>query len=625
MSKNSSAQPISDLDQSGWSPVDTSGFSPNKLKKFKQRKRALDLCISSSNTHKQISSMTGLSISEIKRVRSRAFKVSDTGIAYGYLACIPNLNLAGYTKKSALSSGYAGKFTLFLGENPKIKKELDAIALGKSTASHVAIRGKYYKRIHTSFIKMCIEAGIDTTWEYPFSNHDKGLGAIRNYCIKLKEQHFSQGAKVDYGDNAGKLAQSSMMQVGNHKAYRPYDVVQLDGHKIDTELTVKLLDEIGDIQYLPLSRIWILALVDVSSRVVLGYSISLYINYTLQDVQECIASSFRNPSSEGTPGLPNTEIEECSNRIFDAIKLDNAYSHISAWLQESLIGFGVQEVVTNRPQRPRSNAIVERFFETFEETTTHQFPTTTGDNPKDPRKREPTRAAKKLVIQLEDIEVACQKAIERYNHCPHSSLNGRSPLEYLQFNINSHADFIRTISLYGHTTDFLFKRKFQVTIRGNKSQGHFPYIQFKCAKYTSTALRKSTDLIGRKATFETDITDIRTGKLFLDDGRFIDKLEVDKVWIAHKHSLKDRQTILKLARQKKINFDFSSPVPTFLEYLAERSLTSRKDRNAAIRVQRESGITSKAEIEETLSNKNKHEESLKEYKNKISINYISRR
>jgi putative transposase len=617
MSKASLAQPTSYLDENSWPSVDTSGFSPIKLKKFKQRKRALDLCISSSNSQKQISSMTGLSISEIKRVRSRAFTASEIGDPWGYLACIPHLNLSGYIKKTSLSEGYAGNFTLFLDKNPEIKKSLDAIALGKSTASHVAVRGKYYKRIHTSFIKLCDEAGIDTTWEYPFCNQDKGLGAIRDYCIKLKDQHFTQGAKVDYGDDVGCLAQHSMLQAGNHRAYRPYDLVQLDGHKIDTELTVKLLDEIGDIQYLPLSRIWILALIDASSRAILGYSLSLYLNYTLQDVQECIASSFRDSSSEGIPGLPNTEIDECSSRIFDCIKLDNAYSHTSAWLQETLIDYGVQEVITNRPQRPRSNAIVERFFETFEETTFHQFPTTTGNEPKDPRNRKPAKAAEKLVVQLEDIEVACQLAIERYNKCPHSSLNGRSPLEYVQYNINNHADFIRTISLSGHTKDFLFKRKFAVTIRGDKSQGHYPYIQFKNAKYTSVGLKKSTDLIGRKATFETNITDIRKGKLFLDDGRFIDELEVDKIWAAHKHSLKDRQTILKLARQKKISFDFSSPVPAFLDYLAERSLTSRKDRNAHIRVQRESEINNS--IPTRLNEKELHEDRLREYKDKVSL------
>jgi hypothetical protein len=412
-----------------------------------------------------------------------------------------------------------------------------------------------------------------------------GMGAVRNYCVRLKNSHFVQAAKVDYGDSSGRFCANSVHSISPTVSPRPYDMVQLDGHKVDSEISIKLMDEYGDIQRVNLSRIWLLTLIDTASRAVLGYSLSLKQNYSSEDVLTCIATSLQSSESI-MPGLPNYEIEECKGRLFNCIKFDNAFSHTSSWLQEKLIEIGVQEVITNRPARPRSNAIVERFFQTLEEKSFHQFPTTTGSSPKDPRRRNPHKAAIDLAIHIEDIESALKHTIKWYNNCPHSSLNGRSPLEFLKNSLLSESDLVRYLSEADLSLEKLFKRQFPLKIRGSKAQGHPAYVQFKNARYSSPTLTSCPELIGESAIFETDIRDIRKGRLFQGNGKYLAEVSVNRQWAEHQHSLRDRIAILKLAKDKKIHFEGSSPITKYTDFLAERSLISRKERNEYIRVSR---------------------------------------
>ncbi|AFI84765.1 hypothetical protein Q7A_1948 [Methylophaga nitratireducenticrescens] len=573
------------VNMENWFPVDTSNFSTSKLRKYKQRKKALDLYLSTQYSLEQVAVITKLSQSEIKRIRKRALTLSENGIYFGYLACIPNLNLKGYKRSNPLMLAGAGRFNYFLEKFPNVKQKLDAWALGRSSPSHVAVRGRFYKRIYKAFRQCCQDEGVDINFDYPFTNNDMGMGAVRNYCVRLKNSHFAQAAKVDYGDSSGRLCVNSVHSISPTASLQPYDVVQLDGHKVDTEISIKLMDEYGDIQRVNLSRIWLLTLIDTASRAVLGYSISLKQNYSSEDVLTCIAGSLQS-SEAMLPGLPYYEIEECKGRLFNCIKFDNAFSQTSSWLQEKLIEIGVQEVITNRPARPRSNAIVERFFQTLEEESFHQFPTTTGSSPKDPRTRNPLKAANDLAIHVEDIEHAAKLTIQWYNNCPHSSLNGSSPLEFLNNSLLHKSDLVRSLSEDDLSLEKLFKRQFPLKIRGNKAQGHPPYVQFKNARYSSPTLTSSPELIGESAIFETDIRDIRKGRLFKSNGKYLAEVSVNRQWAEHQHSLRDRIAILKLAKDKKIQFEGNSPITKYIDFLAERSLISRKERNEYIRVSR---------------------------------------
>lgn len=573
--------------------IDTSNFDASKLATFDRRKRIIDLYIEDKRTLKEISIITNSSVSEIKRIVKRFLTLNENGMPYGYSACIPHSPFKQYTKSSSEQGGNAGLFSHFLAKYPLIQEKLEDWALGNLMINGSVIRGKRYLRIYEAFRSLCQECGIDLEKNYPFTNTDGGLDAIRNYCILIKNLNPNKGVIVNYGDDAGRLYNISKINVDPTLLNRPYDVVELDGHKIDAQLIIEIINELGDVNDLLLSRIWILCLIDVISKAILGYSISLLHNYSSIDVLDCVGSALLKPEPQDTRyGLPCTEIKGCESRLFNVIKLDNAYAHTSPWVHEKLIEIGIQEIILNRPKRPRSNNIIERFYGTFEELSGHRLSSTTGSKPEDVRRRNPEKAALKHKVTLEVIEKAAQKAIAEYNSSPHSGLNGSTPLDYLKYCIQKEQDFIRQIPESDQDQSPFYMRKFPITIRGDLSIGKYPYIQFKGATYSSEVLKKSPELINKKATIEIDSRDIRFAKLFLENGHWLDKLIVERRWQYHPHTIRTRQALLRRYRDKKKShlLNSSNPIESYFAEILDKSKKSKKHRNDLARLSRETEI-----------------------------------
>jgi hypothetical protein len=58
-------------------------------------------------------------------------------------------------------------------------------------------------------------------------------------------------------------------------ATRPYQVVEFDEHRLDIRLKVVMSDPLGLKHEFEIERIWLLVIIDVCTRAVLGYSLVL--------------------------------------------------------------------------------------------------------------------------------------------------------------------------------------------------------------------------------------------------------------------------------------------------------------------------------------------------------------
>lgn len=95
----------------------------------------------------------------------------------------------------------------------------------------------------------------------------------------------------------------------------------------------------GSITYLPATRMWLIAIIDVATRVILGYSLSSELNYNQTDVLSAIKDTmlprvpidFSIPGFEYPPngGFPTFSIKELEWGMFESIMLDNAKSHLA--------------------------------------------------------------------------------------------------------------------------------------------------------------------------------------------------------------------------------------------------------------------------------------------------------
>lgn len=585
-----------ELNPTQWLEVQIGRLPTVKKSRFRQRKRALDLYFSGELTVKKILRKTGLSKPEFYRVRNRALSTQEDGKVWGYLACIPGHHTKAYERKMSTTTGRAGTVTRFFSEFPELLELVTAWAIGKKSPDVGVVRGRQIARICVGFEKACVEKKISL-------EDAPSREAIRRLCTRIRKQHFRRSSRLVRGKAAGDIASSGLGGEVRKHATVPYQQTQMDGHRLDALITMDILDSDGTRRDLPLERLWLLAVIDVASRAILGYQISLASNYTSDDVLDCIAHSLEPWTPKDLPsdkiayrkdaGLPSGVINGCAWRGFDSLAFDNAMSHTSVWMQERIIRTVGCEINTGRPARALSRAIVERFFRTFEDESLHRWPSTTGSGPSDPRRTNPDKEAERLKITLEDLEVIIDLTIANYNATPHKSLNGRTPLEYIRYYNERGLALPRYLP--PSITDCLplYDRQFSRQIAGNVKTGRRPYVTFMGAHYRNEGLATLIDRIGEKITLVVNVRDIRRVQAYLSNGTCIGTLIADDPWLRQPHSLRTRRAIMKLVKNGELSRETYNPVGDHLNYLVERAKLTRRDRNRLLQQCREAGVKKK--------------------------------
>ena len=92
---------------------------------------------------------------------------------------------------------------------------------------------------------------------------------------------------------------------GTPAAVRPYQAVEFDGHRLDIRLKVVVRDPLGFAHEFEIERVWLLVIIDVYTRDVLGYHIALAREYSRYDVIKTIEHALEphRPQTFTIPGL----------------------------------------------------------------------------------------------------------------------------------------------------------------------------------------------------------------------------------------------------------------------------------------------------------------------------------
>ncbi|MFM0334573.1 hypothetical protein [Paraburkholderia strydomiana] len=78
---------------------------------------------------------------------------------------------------------------------------------------------------------------------------------------------------------------------GPPAAVRPYQVVEFDGHRLDVRLKVVVRDPLGFSHEFEMERVWLLVIIAVCTRAVIGYHICLAREYGCYDVIKTIENA----------------------------------------------------------------------------------------------------------------------------------------------------------------------------------------------------------------------------------------------------------------------------------------------------------------------------------------------
>lgn len=583
-------------DWSIWPVIDQTSLSEDDRQIYSARETAIRHFVESPDASiSDICKTSNITPSSLYRLFQRCCEKHADGRIYGFRALIPYVRIGQYTRTQAVEKGVSkaragrsGAFAMLLEQHPKLKSLLirEARARVKKIDGIREIK-KSLKKIHKKFLQACREEGIGSD-EYPLNQDYMGIRSLATHLRKLTYESFDASATIAGAEHVGAPFPPSGTAKAD-PALNPFEVVEFDGHKLDLRLTIRVPDPYGLETRLELSRIWILVLLEVASRAVLGYALALGREYNKDDVAEALQAAVapHTPRAITIPGLsiregggfPSNLIPETQYACWDWFRFDNARSHLAQDTLDRLTRVVGCWPDAGPPGEPNNRPFIERFFSLLAKNFAHRVVGTTGSNPHDiVRELADPGAKSHLLMTLDELEELIEVLLADYNG--ETGPSGRTPLEALAYLVSKRSGFVRVIPRDQRSTLCLIQEARVVTIRGSLKSGIRPHINFEHVRYSSDVLSSNPGLIGKKLKIYFKPKDIRMLHAFLDEGAEFGILTASKPWCYTPHSLRIRQEIFRLKALGKLKYkEGDDPVEAWVKYKRKQAGQSKHAAN----------------------------------------------
>lgn len=583
-------------DLQNWPTVDPSALTDADRTSYNTRCEAIKIFLEESQTPVSvILERTGVNRSSLYRLLERCWAKHADGRIFGFRGAIPYARLKKYERTVQVDAmregrgGSSGAFTQLLRDYPAIEKLLKR--LGKERNKPIRSAREVRKpllEIHGLFLKACRAAKIKPA-EYPFTESRLGYRSMQSYFKKMAEESFSGAVSYAGGLRAGGSV-SEFEQIP--AATRAFEVVEFDGHKIDLRISVKIRDPFGFETLLELHRIWILVLLDVFTRAVIGYSLALGKEYNKDDVAAALQSGMTpfKPREYKIPtlaiqeggGFPSAFIPETAYACWDWLCIDGARSHLATDTLSRLNQIIGCWTDNGPPAEPDARPFIERFFHLVSRHFAHRLPGTMGSDAQSIEKilSDPGSDIT-LLVELNELEDMIEVLLADYNGETHAGIGNRTPLEAMSYWVKRQPGYLRTLPRFMQSNLCLLQEARVAPIKGSVKSGVRPHINFSNVRYTNDILASNAGLIGKKLRIYYDVSDIRVIKAFFEDGSELGILTAARPWCFTPHSLRVRQEIFRLIAERKLEVrDGDNPIEAWEKYKWGQARSNKKAANA---------------------------------------------
>ncbi|MFA2884966.1 hypothetical protein [Acinetobacter pittii] len=579
-----SRKKIKENDIELWPTFDEMSLTEKTKKIYNLRKKGVYLYVAGASDEK-FRDEIGLSKKQIYRlITERCIQIHPDGKIYGWRGLIPNINLKKYTRIKQFtdnSNDYSGILNFIFENNPTLKEKFDSRILkppSKKRITSLNINKKdLWKWLLTEFKLL----GFEVRNEWPFNTQYKGYITIIKYINKIRLENPEKTIKINSEDSFRKIIAGDGV---NRPVTYPFNRVEMDAHKIDGRFCILIPDLYGNNIPTIIHRIWVIVLIDVFSRAVLGYHISYNKEVTQEDTLKAIRKSLSvwipkkisliGMSYKEKAGFPSSISEKFVGVGWDETCVDGAMAENSHLIEKVL-----NEVVESKLISPKSSLqnytkrnskddrpYIESFFKQLAANGFQRLNNTTGKDHQSKVGRNPEKIALQGQFQVEYAEELIDVIIANYNATPHTGLNYQTPLEFLEKMAEKNLKNLRYVSSLKIQNILSYRKKCKVN--GDLKKGRAPFVNFAGAKYTNEILRQRYDLVGKYIWVINHIeNDSRIALSSTLQGDSLGILRVGPPWDKLPHSLYVRK-IINTAKYKKI-LDFSNnndAISTFLNY-----------------------------------------------------------
>jgi len=577
-------------DTSGWAPLDTSNFDKDEDDRIKRLQPAVQFYFDHGRL-KAAAEAAGVSTTTLLDQVNRCLTVMPDGTVLGWAGLIDNLRIKPYAREAALpdgqsdEAGYAGAFGKFLRDHPQIKKAVDKAIRRGLGSKHIRAGTNTVESIHRLFLRECQSEKVAAP-SYPFNTKNRARRSLERYIKKkLQTQAPSEawvGATAVANQNVGNGETSFDLAV------LPFDMCGFDAHHFDVIGVIRVDGPAGP-QFIPVTRIWIYALVDYGSRVVPGYAVSIRDEPTgamLEEAWTMAQTPWKRKELDmhdvryheragmpvgsidglvayrpaivrgdnGTPGFSNRMLKRVRRKLGCAV----SFAGIGSWWQ---------------------NPLCEALFRELERRGFHRTPSSMGTGPGDPMRDDPVGKAVEYNITMDELLTLVDILIANYNGESSAGVGHQTRLDVMRRTIDPDVGSVQPALPF---PDSPLSPRFGITVethvaRGARKPGNEKnvYVQVDKCTYTNETLRCRHDLVGTALTVHVDEADMRTVEAFLPDGRSLGTLNVrERGWKHSKHSRDLRKTINRM--RDKLPLDSYDLVADFVDHLAKKTVEAAK-------------------------------------------------
>ena len=566
------------IDPTTWPGVDVSALSEERRVVFEQRERAVYAYLRGDHLA-AIERGFGVNRSSLTRLLTRCLTPHTDGRIQGLRALIPHTRAKTYRRSKRAArrstpgglSGALGQLFERLPELPRIiEREIAGTRVGLSA------NGRLYglRDLQLKLMTACRQAGL-TAVDYPLNYDEMGYRALSVWLRKRLQLRLPIRANTSPEDAWEATSQ-------------PYSVVELDGHKLDVRLRVSYVDATGVSVDIESERLFVITLIDVCTRVVLGWQLVPAPEYDHHDVLSALQDALRPrvrrqefviPGIGYRPGAGFVAdvLPELNFACWEVLKVDNAASHLTEDTFEPICRFVGCRLQAGPVGMPTVRPFIERFFGTLTERMSRKVHGTTGRSPIDPLAKRGRAVPVPLLITLPELEELLDVSIANYHATPHDGLHGRSPLEALQQALAHHAKPVRILPLALRGRLHQLQSVHLATVRGNAARSVAPYVSLYGARYSNEVLQRTSGLSQQRIRVYLNPNDMREAWAYLPNGADLGRLYVLDGWRYSRHTLRLRRRILRERRIGKLKFaGEQDPVQIFAESQRRSGKRGRK-------------------------------------------------
>ncbi|UUZ73940.1 hypothetical protein LP415_13870 [Polaromonas sp. P1(28)-8] len=432
-------------DHANWPEVSTAGWSESDISRFNRLRAALEAYLNGERIA-DIETWHNASSSVLVDCLNRCLAAADDGRIQGWRGLIKHLRIKDYERVASDitwtgKAGLSGCFTKLLLNYPAIAEGLvDFILKSPKKRDRIIESGTAFQGIFQKFLDLCIEAGR-LPGQYPLNTESRGSASVRRFAHQVRKARFETGAKLLGGDVGASRTAPGTGMVSLLTADKPYDMFQLDEHKMDF-IGVVLMQTPKGPQLIPISRLILILVVEVKVQCVVGYHMAIRGEASAEEMVLTMANVVGQwrlrqlvidyvkymPGA----GLPSGVIPELEGACAAEMQVDNSMAHWSRAFVDRIrqrTGMSINWGPVGHWVRRQ---VVERVFGILEKRGFQRLISTTGSHPRDVRKSDPVGAAIRHEIELEEILDLIDVVIANFNAKGTSALGGRSPLDVLR-------------------------------------------------------------------------------------------------------------------------------------------------------------------------------------------------